>query len=102
MTGFQIISCNAKTANRGLFSSDMQTLVVARVEFPDNAGTLFLSRWEDEENWVADAHIQKNGMVSFSNGEGSRVTNARILDPESECARQLHKLSEFVLTKFVK
>lgn len=90
----QVESFRATTADRGLIQSDRQPIHEAILKF-DNGDWIGVSRYHDEDYWVADCAFRANGMPVFSNGVGSRLTAFRTLDPDSEEyamleARRLH------------
>lgn len=78
MTTFTIESFEATTINRGLFTSDYADIHKAIVTF-DNGDWIGVSRYFDEDYWVADSAFRANGFPVFSNGVGSRVTTAQII-----------------------
>lgn len=79
--GTHVKDVTVKESNRGMFRTDMQTIATAIIKFT-NGDWIGVSRWHDEPYWVADCAFRENGMPVFSNGEGSRVTNARTLSDD--------------------
>lgn len=75
----QIISFEKKQINRGFFKTEMVDVTVAQVKLSQGS-TIFVSRFKDEEKWVADAVVSSTGKPIFMNGEGTRVTSARVLN----------------------
>lgn len=79
---FTLRDAKRGTDNRGIFKTDIQP--ISEVTVVDKDGTLlYLSRWDDEAHWVADAVLRKGGFPVFSNGRGSRVTNAYTITDEA-------------------
>lgn len=79
---FTLRDAKRGTDNRSLLGSDVQP--ISEVTVVDEDGTmLFLSRWDDEEHWIADAVFKKGGYPVFSHGRGSRVTRVLHIDDEA-------------------
>lgn len=76
MTNFTVQDMNTQTMNRGLFASDMQTIHTAKVKM-DSGDWIGVSRWHDEELWIADCAFGANGYPHFSNGTGTRLVAVR-------------------------
>lgn len=83
-----------KTALRGLLTVTSEPIWEAKVS--DENGTVWFSRWDDEDLWVLDAHFSASGMPVFSNGLGSRCTAYRVLPADDSVARVLDSLVEAV------
>lgn len=80
------------TALRGLLTVKREPIWEAKVS--DHNGTLWFSRWDDEDLWVLDAHFTEKGLPVMSNGTGSRVTAYRVLPADDSVARVLDSLVE--------
>jgi hypothetical protein len=80
------------TALRGLLTVRDEPLWEAKVS--DENGTVWFSRWDDEDLWVLDAHFGPGGFPVFSNGLGSRCTAYRVLPKDDSVARVLDSLVE--------
>jgi len=78
------------TALRGLLTVKREPIWEARAY--DENGSLWFSRWDDEDLWVLDAHFGPKGMPIFSNGTGSRVTAYRVIPSDDPVAREFDAL----------
>lgn len=78
---YTVKSIKATEVNRGLFRTEMVACHEAIIVFT-NGDWMGVSRYIDEEHWVADCAFRANGFPVFSNGTGSRVTAVRCLNPE--------------------
>lgn len=78
---YTIKQFDAERLDRGLISSDVQDAHTATIVF-ENGDWMGVSRYHDEDYWVADCAFKANGFPIFSNGTGSRCTAIRTLAPE--------------------
>ena len=81
MSKYTIKMIKATEINRGLLRTEMMAAHEAIIVFP-NGDWMGVTRYIDEEHWVADCAFRANGFPIFSNGTGSRVTVMRCLAPE--------------------
>lgn len=59
--------------NRGVIIANMQFACTAVLIFP-NGDVVGVSRYDNEDFWVVDSHIKKNGYPVFCNGVGVRCS----------------------------
>ena len=82
---FTIQDFKAETLNRGLIVPDMQEAHTAIVKF-ENGDWIGVSRYRDEDYWVADCAFRANGFPVFSNGTGTRIVAVRTVSDEVAAA----------------
>lgn len=68
-----------ESSGRHLFTGECEPIWVAWLRV-DGEGSLFLSRYDDEDYWAADSHIKANGFPVFAHGTGSRTVATKVLE----------------------
>ena len=83
MATWQIGETATHTRVRSMFGTGPTMILrTARIDFPGH-GSLAVSRWEDESQWLADAHVKANGFPVFVHGEGDRSCAKKVMADEA-------------------
>jgi hypothetical protein len=78
---FTVEDLTRTTLNRGILRSEMVLAYTANVIL-DNGDWIGLSKYDDEDHWIADCAFKANGLPLWSNGTGSRCVAGRTVAPE--------------------
>lgn len=78
----QIQDAQRKMINVGIFATDMREARTATVRM-EEGGCIMVSRFDNEQEWLADAAFASNGFPLFSHGEGTRYCSKQaVADPQ--------------------